>query len=106
MLSSLAQDPSWTGEYLIDFSTAERRARAADWVAPMVQTCKDKGFDAVEFDECDSYTAGYGDEVIVIEYCAAGFERACTGCENQLSIVRRDVEVSTPDDAGYVLDGC
>lgn len=180
VLSELAQDPSWTGEYLIDLSTAEGRARAADWVAPMVQTCKDKGFDAVEFDnvdswtrfedipsiqermpfgrpeavafaglitehahglglavgqkntlqlieggdhevvgfdfaiteecgefdECGSYTAGYDDRVIDIEYTDEGFDRACSGFGDQLSIVRRDVEVSTPDDVGYVLDRC
>lgn len=180
VLSDLAQDPSWTGEYLIDLSTAAKRARAADWVAPMVQACKDKGFDAVEFDnldswtrfeeipsiqarmpfrrpagvafaglitehahglglavaqkntpqlidngdhesigfdfavaeecgqyrECGDYTAGYDDHVIDIEYSATGFRRACAGFGSQLSIVRRDVGVSTPQERGYVFDRC
>ncbi len=180
VLTGLAQDPNWTGEYLIDLSTADKRARAADWVAPMVQTCADRGFDAVEFDnldswtrfedvpsiqeqmpfgrpeavalaglitehahglglavgqkntpqlidnkdheavgfdfaiaeecgqyrECGDYTAGYGEQVIVVEYTAAGLRRACDGFGSRLSIVRRDVGVSTPGDAGYVFDRC
>ncbi len=56
VLSALADDPNWTGEYLIDISTPDLRAAAAEWVAQMVSTCGDKGFDAVEFDNLDSWT--------------------------------------------------
>lgn len=56
VLTALGDDPNWDGEYLIDLSTAEKRAAAAAWVKPMTQTCKDKGFQAVEFDNLDSWT--------------------------------------------------
>jgi Glycoside-hydrolase family GH114 len=56
VLTSLGDDPNWGGEYLVDISTADKRRRAADWVAPMIRTCKRKGFDAVEFDNLDSWT--------------------------------------------------
>ena len=56
VLTSVATDPDWEGEYLIDTSTPEKRATAAAHVAPMIQTCADKGFDAVEFDNLDSWT--------------------------------------------------
>lgn len=56
VLSALADDPNWTGEYLIDLSTRDLRAQAADWVAGMVSVCGEKGFDAVEFDNLDSWT--------------------------------------------------
>jgi hypothetical protein len=56
VLTSLGDDPNWGGEYLVDISTADKRKRAADWIAPMIRTCKRKGFDAVEYDNLDSWT--------------------------------------------------
>jgi hypothetical protein len=56
VLRELGDDPNWGGEYLIDLSTPDKRARAADWVQPMIQACRDKGFDAVEYDNLDSWT--------------------------------------------------
>jgi Glycoside-hydrolase family GH114 len=56
VLRSLGDDPNWGGEYLIDIGSAAKRARAADWVQQMIQTCADKGFDAVEYDNLDSWT--------------------------------------------------
>jgi hypothetical protein len=56
VLSSLGDDPNWGGEYLIDVSTAATRRRAADWLQPMIETCARKGFDAVEYDNLDSWT--------------------------------------------------
>jgi hypothetical protein len=56
VLSDLGDDPEWGGEYLIDISTADSRSRAAAWLEPMISTCADKGFDAVEFDNLDSWT--------------------------------------------------
>lgn len=56
VLTALGEDPNWGGEYLIDISTAERRAQAAAWMAPMIATCAAKGFKAVEFDNLDSWT--------------------------------------------------
>ena len=50
------EDPEWPGEFVIDLSTPEMRASAAAHVQQMIDTCADKGFDAVEFDNLDSYT--------------------------------------------------
>lgn len=50
------EDPAWEGEFVIDLSTPERRAAAAAHVATMIATCAEKGFDAVEFDNLDTYT--------------------------------------------------
>jgi Glycoside-hydrolase family GH114 len=56
VLRRLGDDPNWAGEYLIDISSAAKRARAADWVQQMIRVCADKGFDAVEYDNLDSWT--------------------------------------------------
>ncbi len=56
VLTELGDDPNWGGEYLIDISTDEKRAAAAAWIQPMIAECAAKGFDAVEFDNLDSWT--------------------------------------------------
>lgn len=56
VLRALGDDPQWGGEYLIDISTPDRRRRAAEWIAPMLDTCARKGFRAVEIDNLDSWT--------------------------------------------------
>ena len=56
VLTRLGDDPNWGGEYLVDISTARKRKRAADWIQPMIRTCKRKGFEAVEYDNLDSWT--------------------------------------------------
>ena len=56
VLSRLGDDPNWGGEYLVDISSAAKRARAADWLQQMIRGCADKGFDAVEYDNLDSWT--------------------------------------------------
>jgi hypothetical protein len=56
VLTELGDDPHWEGEYLVDLATADARRDAAAWVEPMLRTCADKGFAAVEFDNLDSWT--------------------------------------------------
>lgn len=56
VLRELGDDPNWGGEYLVDISSADKRRRAAAWVAPMLDTCAKKGFRGVEFDNLDSWT--------------------------------------------------
>jgi endo-alpha-1,4-polygalactosaminidase (GH114 family) len=56
VLFDLGDDPNWGGEYLVDISTAHDRDAALAHVAPMIDTCADKGFDAVELDNLDSWT--------------------------------------------------
>jgi hypothetical protein len=57
------------------------------------------------YSECDVYTGGYGDHVLVIEYRRADFTAGCSAFPN-LSIVLRDLDLLTPADAAYVYDGC
>ncbi|MHC9045572.1 endo alpha-1,4 polygalactosaminidase [Microbacterium saperdae] len=49
-------DPDWPDEALLDTSTAERRERIAAQIIPWIEGCAEDGFDAVEFDNLDSYT--------------------------------------------------
>jgi hypothetical protein len=53
---SAVGDPDWPGEYLLDTSTATKRSGIADKLDPIVANCAKKGFQAVEFDNLDSYT--------------------------------------------------
>ncbi len=51
--------------------------------------------------ECRAYTAMFGDRVIVIEYGRRGFRAACVAVGQQVSVVRRDIAVSTPGSGTY-----
>ena len=56
VLDRLGDDPNWGGEYLVDVSTARKRKRAARWVGQMTDGCAEKGYEAVEYDNLDSWT--------------------------------------------------
>ena len=56
VLKRLGDDPHWGGEYLVDLSTKAKRRAAARWVRQMIAGCAEAGFDAVEFDNLDSWT--------------------------------------------------
>lgn len=56
----LLVDPGWPDEHLFDTSTAENRQALVDRLAPTVQGCADAGYDAVEFDNLDSYSRSQG----------------------------------------------
>jgi len=58
------------------------------------------------YNECGDYTAAFGNHVIVIEYTAKGLTKACSGWGGQLSIVRRDRDVSPAGSSGYVRRTC
>jgi hypothetical protein len=57
------------------------------------------------YQECGDYTDGYGDAVLMIEYRLNDFEAGCTSY-GTMSIVLRDLNLVTPDDAAYVYDAC
>lgn len=57
------------------------------------------------WDECGDYRTTYGDRVFVIEYRQQDFDAGCRDYPG-LSIVLRDLDVSTPSSASYVFDGC
>ncbi|MEU0446945.1 endo alpha-1,4 polygalactosaminidase [Streptomyces tendae] len=162
-------DTDW-GEAFLDIRTADKRERIAEQVGSWIHGCADKGFQAVEpdnydsytragdlldaadaqglikllaerahadglaigqkntvelapnreqngldfavaeecgeWDECGDYTAEFGDRVIVIEYTAKGLSKACAGFGDELSIVRRDLDVAPKGSSGYVRETC
>lgn len=48
-------DPDWPDEVLLDTSTPQRVAEIAEIVGPWIAGCAEAGFDAVEFDNLDTY---------------------------------------------------
>jgi hypothetical protein len=61
--------------------------------------------ECARWDECGDYQEAYGDRVYVIEYRDQDFAQGCDDYP-ELSIVRRDLDVSTPESADYVYDAC
>jgi hypothetical protein len=57
------------------------------------------------YEECDAYTRGYGDHVLVIEYRRRDFDAGCAAYPN-LSIVLRDLDLVAPTDKGYAFGSC
>lgn len=53
-------DPDWPDEVLLDTSTAEKRTGIAALVIPWIEGCAEDGFDAVEFDNLDTYARSHG----------------------------------------------
>jgi hypothetical protein len=53
-------DPNWPDEYIIDISTESSRADAAAVQFTSIERCAAAGFDAVEFDNLDSYSRSEG----------------------------------------------
>lgn len=167
-------DPDWPDEVLLDTGSAANRAAIADRVDGWIEDCADAGFDAVEFDnldsytrsdgalevsdnlalatilvdsaharglaaaqknaaedasrlrresgfdfavveecaayrECSAYTDVYGAGVVDIEYTDAlprTFEEMCADDASPPSMVLRDRELATPDDAAHVFALC
>lgn len=53
-------DPAWPDEFLLDLATPDARAANLARVLPAILACAKAGFDAVEFDNLDSYTRSQG----------------------------------------------
>lgn len=53
-------DPDWPDEFLLDIGSPGQRMANLARVMPALKACADKGFDAVEFDNLDSYTRSNG----------------------------------------------
>ncbi|MFI5910985.1 endo alpha-1,4 polygalactosaminidase [Dactylosporangium sp. NPDC051541] len=62
--------------------------------------------ECADYNECGDYTAVYGNHVIVIEYSQSQFTKACNSYGSTLSIVLRDVDVTTPGSGSYVFKTC
>lgn len=53
-------DDNWPDEMILDTSTPDTRARLSEIVGETITLCAEKGFDAVEFDNLDSWTRSGG----------------------------------------------
>jgi hypothetical protein len=53
-------DPGWPDEMLLDTRTAAKRAVITKVIGKAIDRCADRGFDAVEFDNLDSWTRSKG----------------------------------------------
>jgi hypothetical protein len=53
-------DPGWPDEMILDTSTPAKRVAIASVLSATLRVCAKKGFDAVEFDNLDSYTRSHG----------------------------------------------
>lgn len=51
-----AEDPEWPGEHPIDISSNRNRRTAVDFITHRFQECVERGFDAVELDNLDTFT--------------------------------------------------
>ena len=80
-----------------DLGTANARQIGFDFA--VAEECAD-------FNECQNFTATYGDNVIVIEYTQSQFTKACSSYGSKLSIVLRDVVVTAPGSGSYVFKTC
>ncbi len=49
-------DPDWPDEYVLDPSTEAQRTIILGALGPLISDCADKGFDAVEIDNFDTFT--------------------------------------------------
>ena len=80
-----------------DLSTAAARQAGFDFA--VTEQCAD-------YDECQRYTATYGNHVFVIEYSRSQFTKACNTYGSTLSIVLRDVDVTAPGSESYAFKTC
>ncbi len=85
---------------------AEARARLRQALGGVLDDDHPVAEECGEWDECGDYTDAFGDRVIVIEYTAKGLSKACAGFGDELSIVRRDLDVSPKGGSGYVRETC
>lgn len=167
-------DPDWPDEVLLDTSSESSRAQIFNVVKPWIEQCASSGFQAVEFDnldtytrsagrlrlsdntamaalfvehtqrlglaaaqknaaedtnylkehagfdfavaeecaawqECDEYTSAYGESVIDIEYpdnLPEPFHTLCEQNPEVRSMVLRDRNLRTPQDASYIFEVC
>ena len=54
------EDPNWPGEYLLDTTSAEKRAALLDIVGGWIEQCAHDGYDAIEADNLDTYSRSNG----------------------------------------------
>lgn len=59
-----------------------------------------------EYGECDAYTRAFGAHVLAVEYTGKGLRAACGRWEEEISVVRRDRDVTPAGQPGHVRETC
>jgi hypothetical protein len=62
--------------------------------------------DCGAYEECAGFARAYDDRVYDVEYTEAGFVKACSHWNGQISIVRRDRDVNPRGLRGYIYRTC
>lgn len=96
-------DENWPDELIVDASTADKRARIAALMSDTLDACAEKGFDAIEIDNLDSYTRSEG-LLTVDDALALASLYADTAHAAGLAIAQKNAaELGTRgrDDAGF-----
>jgi hypothetical protein len=78
------------------------RGKAAGFDFAIVESCQ-------VYDECDGYVEIFGPLVLEIEYAdtdAAHFEAACATRGHQISVIRRDRNLTIPAEPSYFYQTC
>lgn len=78
------------------------RGKAAGFDFAIVESCQ-------VYDECDGYVAAFGPHVLEIEYTdtdAVYLEAACAARGRQISVIRRDRNLTIPTEPSYFYQTC
>ncbi|NYH51239.1 hypothetical protein HNR06_000828 [Nocardiopsis arvandica] len=87
-------DPDWPDEMLLDTSTADAREEIARVVGETVATCAERGFDAVEFDNLDSFTRS-GDALTADDNLALAAELVAAAHGRGLAAAQKNAAETT-----------
>ncbi|MFE1169217.1 endo alpha-1,4 polygalactosaminidase [Nocardiopsis sp. NPDC058789] len=104
-------DPGWPDEMLLDTSTDTKRGRIAQALGETIDRCSEAGFDAVEFDNLDSYLRS-GDALTVDDNLALAEEIVALAHEDGLDAGQKnaaEVAQRARDEAGFdfaVTESC
>lgn len=78
------------------------RGKAVGFDFAIVESCQ-------VYDECDGYVEAFGPHVLEIEYTdtdAVHFEAACAARGHQISVIRRDRNLTIPAEPSYFYQTC
>ena len=96
-------DPAWPDEVLLDTSSAAQRDRISGVVSDWIGECAASGFDAVEFDNLDSFTRSHG-ALTFDDNLALARQLVASAHEHGLAAVQKNTAEHNAElraDAGY-----